>query len=158
MFLMHKISVAYPGKVMYMKNRESIVLTLPEPSWKSFWHQRVRWASKAVHFKDRKVFCILLLTYLLNVCYVILTTVSILNYRWLVFLGMLLLAKILIEFPFINAAAIFFRQQRLMKYFPFLQPLHILYIVISGWLGRFGSYEWKSRTIKNRRSRNLAKQ
>jgi hypothetical protein len=32
--------------------------------------------------------------------------------------------------------------------FPFLQPFHILYIVIAGWLGKFGSYRWKERKVK----------
>ncbi|MBL7697287.1 MAG: glycosyltransferase [Chitinophagaceae bacterium] len=158
MLLMHKISVAYPGKVMYMKNPESVVFTKAESSWKSFFHQRIRWASKAVHYKDRKIFYALVLTYLVNVCYLILGIASFFDVRWLSFFLLLLIAKILIEFPFINAAAIFFNQQQLMKFFPFLQPLHILYVIIAGWFGRFGSYVWKSRTIKNSGSGNLVKQ
>jgi biofilm PGA synthesis N-glycosyltransferase PgaC len=67
---------------------------------------------------------------------------------WLFFLLLLLLAKVLIEFPFVHSAAIFFGQRSLMRYFPFLQPLHILYTIVAGWLGKFGQYEWKGRTIK----------
>jgi biofilm PGA synthesis N-glycosyltransferase PgaC len=55
---------------------------------------------------------------------------------------------VLIEFPFVNAVAIFFGLQGLMKYFTFLQPLHIGYTIIAGWLGKFGYYEWKGRKIK----------
>lgn len=151
MLLMHKIFSRYPDKVYYMKNKEAIVTTHPETSWKNFIHQRIRWASKAVHFKDKRIFYALLLTYLLNVCYLVLAMAAITKISWLSFLLMFILAKILIEFPFLNAAAIFFGQHRLMKYFPFLQPIHILYVIVAGWLGRFGSYEWKSRIIKNKR-------
>lgn len=158
MLLMHKIFLRYPDKVLYMKNSEAIVTTLPEPSWKKFIQQRIRWASKAVHYKDKRIIYVLALTYLLNVCYLVLAIAAILKIYWLSFLLLLLLAKVLIEFPFVNAAAIFFRQQKLMKYFPFLEPLHILYVIVSGWLGRFGSYEWKSRVIKNRGRGNLVKQ
>jgi hypothetical protein len=28
------------------------------------------------------------------------------------------------------------------------QPFHILYTVIAGWLGKFGSYQWKERSVK----------
>ena len=143
MLLMHKIFLRYPDKVLYMKNSEAIVTTLPEPSWKKFIQQRIRWASKAVHYKDKRIIYVLALTYLLNVCYLVLAIAAILKIYWLSFLLLLLLAKVLIEFPFVNAAAIFFRQQKLMKYFPFLEPLHILYVIVSGWLGRFGSYECK---------------
>jgi len=31
-----------------------------------------------------------------------------------------------------------------------MQPLHILYTVAAGWLGRFGSYQWKGRTVKSK--------
>jgi len=53
-----------------------------------------------------------------------------------------------VEYPFVRSAAAFFGQQRLMVYFPALQPLHIAYTVIVGWLGQFGSYRWKDRKIK----------
>jgi hypothetical protein len=69
----------------------------------------------------------------------------------------MLIAKILIEFPFINSVAIFFGKQKLMKYFPFLQPMHILYTIVAGWLGRFGSYQWKSRIVKNKGTGKLVK-
>lgn len=158
MLLMHKIFTRYPDKVLYMKNREAIVTTHPELSWSNFFHQRIRWASKAVHYKDRRIIYVLALTYLVNVCYLVLAVAVIFKFSWISFLLLFLLAKVLIEFPFVNASAIFFQQQHLMKYFPLLQPVHILYIVVSGWLGRFGSYDWKSRTIKNRRRGNLVKQ
>jgi biofilm PGA synthesis N-glycosyltransferase PgaC len=48
----------------------------------------------------------------------------------------------------VNSVANFFGQQKLMKYFPFLQPLHIGYTIIAGWLGKFGHYEWKGRRIE----------
>jgi len=158
MLLMHKIFTRYPNKVLYMKNSEVIVTTPPESSWKNFLHQRIRWASKAVHYKDKRIFYVLALTYLLNLCYLVLAIAAIVKISWLSFLLLFLLAKVLIEFPFVNASSIFFGQQKLMKYFPFLQPVHIIYIVVSGWLGRFGSYEWKSRIIKNKGRGNLVKQ
>jgi biofilm PGA synthesis N-glycosyltransferase PgaC len=158
MLLMHKIFTRHPDKVLYMKNAEAVVTTHPEASWKNFLQQRIRWASKAVHYKDRRIVYVLTLTYLVNLCYIVLAIAAIVKVSWLSFLLLFLLAKVLIEFPFVNAAAIFFNQHKMMKYFPFLQPVHIVYIVISGWLGRFGSYEWKSRVIKNRGRGNLVKQ
>jgi hypothetical protein len=29
-----------------------------------------------------------------------------------------------------------------------MQPFHIMYTVIAGWLGKFGSYKWKGRKVK----------
>ena len=158
MLLMHKIYSAYPDKVFYLKQRAAIVSTMPQPSWKHLFHQRVRWASKAVHYKDRRIFYVLLITYLINAGFLALAVATIIKVYWLPFLILFISAKILIEFPFVNRGAQFFGERRLMKWFPLIQPLHIAYVVIAGWLGRFGSYEWKSRITKNNTTGNLAKQ
>lgn len=148
MLLMHKIFSLYPNNVYYLKSKPAIVTTEPAPTWKQFFHQRIRWASKADHYDDKRIFWVLLLVYVLNVCFLAGVAAAFWKNIWLFFVLLLLLAKILIEFPFVNSVAIFFGQQRLMKYFPFLQPLHIMYTIIAGWLGKFGSYEWKGRRIK----------
>ena len=72
------------------------------------------------------------------------------NCEIIFFFLLLLIAKLLVEFPFVNSVSIFFSESRLMKYFPLMQPVHIFYTVISGWLGKFGSYEWKGRRINQK--------
>jgi cellulose synthase/poly-beta-1,6-N-acetylglucosamine synthase-like glycosyltransferase len=148
MLLMHKIFKQYPDKVFYLKNRRAIVTTDPVTTWKQFFHQRIRWASKADKYDDKRIFIVLLLVYLLNVFFLAGAIAAFFKTTWLMLVLLLLLAKVLIEFPFVNSVAIFFGQQKLMKYFPFLQPLHIGYTIIAGWLGKFGHYEWKGRRIK----------
>jgi cellulose synthase/poly-beta-1,6-N-acetylglucosamine synthase-like glycosyltransferase len=148
MLLMHKIFRRYPNDVHYLKSPSAIVTTEPATTWKQFFHQRIRWASKANKYDDKRIFWVLLLVYLLNICYLVAAIASFWKSIWLFFLLLLFLAKLLIEFPFVNSVAIFFGQQRLMKYFSFLQPLHILYTIVAGWLGQFGHYEWKGRRIK----------
>ena len=147
MFLMHKITVLYPENVFFLKSREAIVTTRPETSWKGFFHQRVRWASKADSYQDKRIFWILLLVYVVNVVFIVLLAGAFFNYRWLWLLLFLLAMKTIVEYPFVRKTAGFFGQQELMVYFPVLQPLHIFYTVIVGWLGKFGSYNWKGRTI-----------
>jgi peptide/nickel transport system permease protein len=63
--------------------------------------------------------------------------------NWLVFIG----CKTLVEIPFMYAAAKFFNQQKLLWWFLLMQPFHILYTVVAGWFGTFGSYKWKGRTV-----------
>ncbi|WEK36748.1 MAG: glycosyltransferase [Candidatus Pseudobacter hemicellulosilyticus] len=147
MFLMHKIYTRYPERVFYLKSPSAIVDTAPVESWKAFFNQRIRWASKADSYDDKRIFWVLLLVYLINVAFLALAVTAFFKGLWAFFFGLLLLAKLLIEFPFVHTVAIFFGQQRLMRYFPFFQPLHIGYTIIAGWLGKFGKYEWKGRTI-----------
>ena len=148
MLLMYKIYKLYPERVFYLKSRHVVVTTNPVTSWKDFFNQRIRWASKATHYDDKKIFWILLLVYCINLCFLILAIASFWNTSWFFIFAILLATKTVVEFPFVNAVAIFFSEKKLLRYFPFMQPFHILYTVIAGWLGKFGSYQWKGRHIK----------
>jgi cellulose synthase/poly-beta-1,6-N-acetylglucosamine synthase-like glycosyltransferase len=145
MLLMHKIYKKYPEQVFFLKNQQAIISTQAQTSWREFVHQRVRWASKAGQYDDKRIFWVLLLVYTVNLLFVGLLLASLLNYWYLLVLLVLLLAKTIIEYPFVRPVAAFFGQRRLMVYFPALQPFHIVYTVVIGWLGKFGSYRWKGR-------------
>lgn len=149
MLLMHKIYKKYPERVCYLKSSAAMVSTAAVSSWKQFFHQRIRWASKWDSYDDKRIMGVLLLVYLVNFCFLILGIAAFFGTTWLFFFILLLVAKVLIEFPFVHTVATFFRQQYLLKYFLLLQPIHIAYTIIAGWLARFGSFEWKGRRIKN---------
>jgi glycosyltransferase involved in cell wall biosynthesis len=147
MLLMHKIFLQYPERVFFLKHRQAIVSTNPETGWKGFFNQRIRWASKADRYDDKRIFWVLLLVYLVNALFLALAISAFWNSWWGLLLLILLVAKTMVEVPFVSDVAAFFGQRRLMVYFPFLQPLHITYTLIAGWLGKFGSYRWKDRKI-----------
>jgi cellulose synthase/poly-beta-1,6-N-acetylglucosamine synthase-like glycosyltransferase len=148
MLLMEKIKTAYPDNIGYIFSREAIVDTAPMPDWKSFINQRIRWASKSTQYKDGKIFFALIAVYLLNLAILlfpifILIDVSVAGW-WL----LLIAIKAMAEFIFLYRVATFFRQRTLLGWFFLLQPVHIYYIVLAGWMGKFGSYKWKGRTVK----------
>lgn len=148
MLLMHKIFSKYPGKVVYLKHSDAIVSTAPVHSWKEFFQQRIRWASKALHYDDKRIFWVLLLVYLVNIGLGILIFLAFFHNTARFSIVLLLLAKWLIEYPFMNSVANYYGQSRLMAWFPLMQPVHIFYTVIAGWLGQFGQFEWKGRNLK----------
>lgn len=147
MLLMHKIAVRYPGEVFYFKDESVIVETAPARSWKAFFQQRIRWASKATHYEDKRIFWVLVLVYFFNVSFAVMLLASFFNPDWLFAITGFWVLKTIVEWPLVSAVARFFGQSHLMKYFPLLQPIHILYTIIAGWLGKFGSFEWKGRKI-----------
>ena len=147
MLLMHKIFRKYPDKVFFLKSTTAVVSTAPEPTLKRFIHQRVRWASKADRYDDKRIFRVLLLVYIVNLMFLILPVAACWNSWWLLLLVMGLLAKTMVEFPFVYFVAGFFDQQALMRWFPLMQPFHIVYTVVIGWMGKFSSYRWKDRKI-----------
>jgi cellulose synthase/poly-beta-1,6-N-acetylglucosamine synthase-like glycosyltransferase len=148
MLLMQKIFDKYPDKVFYLKSGYAIVTTQAATNWKEFFNQRIRWASKSTDYTDKKIFYILMVVYFYNLLFPVLALTMFWYEKGWMMLVLFMLFKLLVEFPFVASVAKFFGLSKLMWYFPFLQPLHIIYTVIAGWLGKFGSYQWKNRKVK----------
>lgn len=148
MLLMYKIWKKYPGQIHYLKSKEAIVSTQPMKTWREFFNQRIRWASKAKYYNDKKIFGVLLLVYLFNLSFLALLIAGFFNYNYWFYLLGLWIAKTIIELPFVYSIANFFNKRSLLKYFFFFQPLHILYTIFAGLLGQLGKYEWKGRKVK----------
>jgi cellulose synthase/poly-beta-1,6-N-acetylglucosamine synthase-like glycosyltransferase len=162
MLLMHKIYKQWPDKVMFVKSKDAIVQTEPVHAVTAFFNQRIRWASKADKYDDKRIFAVLFLVYLFNALLVVLPVVSIFTNPlfhislypftfvftlfecWL----FLIIFKTIVELIFLIPVAKFFGKQNMLWLFPLMQPFHILYTVIAGWLGKFGSYKWKGRNVK----------
>lgn len=147
MLLMHKIWIQYPEKVYYLKSKDVIVSTQPMKTWKTFFNQRIRWASKARLYDDKRIVTVLLLVYIFNLSFLGLFIAGFINSQYWLYLLIGWGAKTSIELPFIYNVSVFFGKQSLIKYFFFFQPLHILYTIISGLFGQLGKYEWKGRRV-----------
>jgi len=148
MLLMHKIYLRYKSRVHFLFSPKSVVDTLPMETWRDFFNQRIRWASKADKFDDTRIIAVLVFIYLFNLSFIILPVTALwLPKLWLYWIVMLV-AKTLIELRFMVPVSIFFNQQNLLWWFPVMQPFHITYTVIAGWLGKFGKYSWKGRVVK----------
>jgi cellulose synthase/poly-beta-1,6-N-acetylglucosamine synthase-like glycosyltransferase len=148
MLLMHKIYMLNPQKVMYCLSPDTIVETKPAENLKAFFNQRIRWASKALVYHDKRIFYVLMLVYLLNSLLLAFFIYSLLTTHLTWTLVMLILVKTIVELAFLIPVARFYKKTSLLYYFLPAQPFHILYTVIAGFLGQAGSYEWKGRKLK----------
>jgi hypothetical protein len=117
-------------------------------TWQAFFKQRIRWASKATRFDDKRITAVLLLVYFFNASFLILVVAGFYrhDYWWLALI--LWIAKTIIEWPFMDSITRFFNKRYLVAWFFFLQPVHIAYTILSGLFGQFGKYEWKGRKVK----------
>ena len=116
-------------------------------TWKAFFNQRIRWASKAKSYEDKRIFPVLLLVYLLNLSFLVLVVAGFFYSSYWLYLAGLWIAKTIIELPFFLSLSKFFDKQWANKFFFIFQPLHIIYTILSGLLGQFGKYEWKGRKV-----------
>jgi cellulose synthase/poly-beta-1,6-N-acetylglucosamine synthase-like glycosyltransferase len=147
MLLMNKIKKQYPENVGFLFTKAAIVTTAPMPDWKSFFNQRIRWASKADQYQDKSIFAVLLLVYLFNFSLAVLPIMACFKpLLWLYWLGFILL-KTIVELSFTIPVGKFFGKP-FIGLFLLFQPLHIIYTVIAGWLGKFGTYQWKGRKVQ----------
>jgi cellulose synthase/poly-beta-1,6-N-acetylglucosamine synthase-like glycosyltransferase len=146
--LMMKLSKYGPGRAAYLKSVNAIVSTHPQPDWRGFIAQRVRWASKSGKYKDFKLTGILLFVYLFNLSFLALSVGGFFNPVYFYIAAAMLLLKIVAEYFFLAPVSKFFSNRWTLVYFPILQPLHIAYIVCAGFLGFVGKYQWKGRMVK----------
>ncbi len=148
MLLMHKIQSVYPEKTLFLKSKDIIVKTRPAETIKEFLNQRIRWASKAGSYTDKKITMVLLLVYLLNAWIFILGILSFFYLQSFYLFLILIVIKTIVELFFLYPVAKFFGKGKLLWWFIPAQPFHIIYTLIAGWLGKFGSYRWKGRKVK----------
>lgn len=148
MLLMHKIYMLNPKKVMYCLSPDAIVETKPAENMKSFLNQRIRWASKALVYHDKRIFYVLMLVYLLNSLLLAFFIYSLLTSHLALSFILLILIKTIVELAFLIPIARFYKKTSMLFFFLPAQPFHIIYTVIAGFLGQAGSYEWKGRKLK----------
>ena len=148
MLLMHKIEKKYPGKIGYIKSANAVVQTKPSENLKEFINQRIRWASKADRYPDIKITTVLFIVYFLNAWIFFMVVYSFSFPKAFYLLLVLFMEKIITELLFLFPVARFFGKQKLLWWFIPCQPFHVIYTLVAGWLGKFGSYTWKERKVK----------
>lgn len=147
MMLMNKIEKRFPGRTAYLKNKEAIVLTQPMPGIKAFFHQRIRWASKATRLNDKRVQRVLYFVYFFNLWFMFLLIFSLFKGWYLMMFFGMIACKTSIEAFFLYPVSEFFSKRKEIGWFYILQFIHIPYIIFSGLLGQMGEYEWKERRV-----------
>ncbi len=148
MLLMHKIWKKHPGNIFYLKSKEAIVSTQPVRTWKEFISQRIRWASKARQYDDKRILPVLMLVYLFNLSFLALLIAGFWNHYYWLSAFVLWLLKTFVELPFFTSVCHFFDKQWAIRWFLVFQPMHIFYTILSGLFGQFGKYEWKGRKVR----------
>jgi poly-beta-1,6-N-acetyl-D-glucosamine synthase len=148
MLLMHKIITKYPHQYGFLQSHYAVIETLPVLTWRLFFNQRIRWASKATHYKEKKIVLILALVYFLNVALLGCMLAGFFKPLFWLYAIAFIILKTIIEWPFVKTVAYFFQLHFLMRWFLPLQLLHIPYTFIAGFFGQTGTYKWKGRKVQ----------
>lgn len=147
-FLLRKLHSKFPAGVEFLKDRLTIVETLPPSSFETWIHQRRRWAAKWKHHKDVyskliPVFIFLFNSFSIYMIFNVLSgnerTVSI------IFLGL----KSVVEYLLISISTRFLGVSNKILNFIYLQLIYPFYVVFFGIASNFGKYTWKDREYNN---------
>jgi len=130
--------MALPSNIVYTQ----YVKTVPE-----FFAQRIRWASSSTKYKLSLVL-FLIVSYLFYLFTFFAIALVISGFLSLHGLLIILSLKIIPEFLLVSKGLILFNKLNLLIYFPLIQPIQLIYILICGIYGLSGTFVWKGREIR----------
>ncbi len=147
--LMQKIAKDTKYKVKFSLLAESIVKTKASKNLNEFYHQRKRWASKGLFYKNIRLIITLILIYLFYLGLVIQPFLILLfSFSFAFTFGLSLVIKLALEYLILLKGRNILFTQLSLKPFIFAEFLQVPYIIIAGFSGLFGNLEWKERKIK----------
>lgn len=150
MLLVHKIAARYPDGILFLKNVNATVLTTAKPTWREFWQQRIRWATKSTAYREVRITFVVAMVFFLC-CNIALSFVLIPFLGWqmaLLFIIQLAI-KLFWDYQLLGTACRYFQRRDLMRSFLPAQLLHLIYIIGIGVLGNVvKKYQWKDRMVR----------
>jgi len=146
-FLLNKIKEIYPNQIAYLKNRDAAVISKTENSLRSTIKQRIRWAGKNKHNNNPINAFTGLIIVAANISWPILGLLSVFNTQLTKYFLISLLMKCIIDFLLLFLASSFYRQKKLLWWFPLFfcfYPIELIVIFFSSWVIK---QKWKDRII-----------
>jgi cellulose synthase/poly-beta-1,6-N-acetylglucosamine synthase-like glycosyltransferase len=147
--LMQKISRDTDFKVKFCIDKKAIVKTSVNSTIGEFYQQRRRWASKGLFYSDKSLVAKLILIYAFYLGLITQLILGLTNDQiFLISLLASLLLKIIFEFRILSRGKRILLSDLNLNYLLVAEILQIPYIIVTGLVGAFGNYLWKSRKIK----------
>ena len=130
-------------KIYFASHPDSFVYTNPPKTVKEAIKQRMRWASKGLHYTIPMSLS-LVAVFLFNLILFITVPIFFLNLYQSPLPIYSFIIKAIVDFIIIYQAAQLLNESRLVKYFPLAALVHIPYLIFFGLYGTFGKVKWKS--------------
>jgi cellulose synthase/poly-beta-1,6-N-acetylglucosamine synthase-like glycosyltransferase len=147
LFLMHKIHVRFPGGVVFLKSAGSVVYTRAKETWRAFYQQRKRWASKWNLYQDWRVSALAVAVFVANVSLPLGLAGYLsgsLSAGWLL-LGVA--ARFTGEFVFLRDVLRFLGRGSRVRWILPVQLVYALYVVFFAIIAQKRGYVWKGRKL-----------
>ncbi|WP_291726503.1 glycosyltransferase [Bernardetia sp.] len=157
-FLLHKFHKKYAQHIFFLKSKKAIVETEATKTWKQFYHQRKRWASKWNQHKKISHAAISVFVFVVQVL-TLLTLVSmtstlmnanfeVFDVEYINYLYCTFFIRMLTELIFLFSILIFLKQKRVIFTLPFWWIFYSFYAIFFGIVAQKKGYQWKGRQTK----------
>lgn len=147
-FLMHKIAARYPAEIQFLKSVESIVQTQPHWSWRAFYNQRKRWASKWRAYESWLPSLLAVFVFLSNAVPIIGVAGWCLGFLNGNVTLLVIAVKAIPEFLFLRQVLVFLQKKSSVGVIPLTQLIYPLYVIFFGLAAQGKGYTWKGRNLK----------
>lgn len=145
-FLLEKIIDTFPNKVHFLKSYNTIVVTKPQPNFKSLISQRIRWASKTSSYNNSFGKFVGISVLLMNFLVLFSIVFLIFNKSFLTIFYLILIIKFLVDFPLIFKTLLFTKQSKNIIFYPIIAVFYPFLIVFTSFLLIFKiPFNWKNR-------------
>ncbi len=145
--LMHKIAARYPAGVKFLKNPAAIVRTSPHQSWRGFYYQRKRWASKWRAYESYWPSLLAVFVFMSNAAPVVAVVAWLLGFLNGNSTLLVIALKLLPEFLFLRQILVFLQKKSSVKIIPLTQLIYPLYVLFFGFAAQGKGYSWKGRNL-----------
>ena len=135
-------------KITFLKSAVSIVSTDAPGTFREFFSQRIRWASKSKGYKDFISTATSLIVFLFCTILIFSGILSLFDIIWLWMTVALFFAKIIIDFPIVMGVMSFYKKKKRMLFYVPMQLLYSFYVFIVGLFSLFLPFNWKGRRLK----------
>lgn len=146
--LMHKIARRYPGGVRFLKDPAAIVETAPHGSWRAFYNQRKRWASKWRAYDSWQPSALAVFVFLSNMAPVLAVWGGILGWIGWPWVLMIIALKTGPEFLFLRTVLCFSQKEWAIRWIPLTQLVYPFYVLFFGLAAQKKGFTWKGRTLE----------
>jgi len=137
-FLLEKFAKAYPGKIHFLKSSSAIVQTAGQPTMKSLFQQKIRWASKNKYQKSIWTKTTGIIIMLTNIILIF----NLLNMNW-----WFISIKLFFDIGLLLSINHFYKTRLNWWYFIASFMIYPLYLIFVALMSLKGNYMWKGRKI-----------
>ncbi len=144
--LIQKVARLTKWKIKCTAENRSFISTKPATSIREFINQRIRWASKGIHYHNPFFVVYLVSVYLFYLLLMISLPVSILSLKTFPLPFIAFILKMICDFLLLFKGLKLAARQDLLKYFFAAELFQVPYILLVGFAGLWGDFNWKDRS------------